>query len=179
MERLRLGFIAFILVFPLLSEAYPRIGANLSIPLVTHEPTSMHGAQFMLSYDPGYLNIGKINIFFDGGFSYFWVNSRYHHSINIFSVAPIMRFLFYKGNLFSSYFDLSIGLAYLSDTHLEKRNLGMHFTFQDRAGVGLLLGPAQKFSIGVHAVHYSNAHLCSRNSGITVPLALDIGYSFD
>jgi lipid A 3-O-deacylase len=66
----------------------------------------------------------------------------------------------------------------LNHTRLDDRNLGIHFAFQDRFGIGAFLGASDNISLGVHAVHYSNAHLSIHNSGITIPLVLDIGYRF-
>jgi hypothetical protein len=67
----------------------------------------------------------------------------------------------------------------MNQTRIENRNLGIHFSFQDRMGLGALLGGSEKFSLGVHAVHYSNSHLSAHNSGISIPLVLDIGYRFN
>jgi hypothetical protein len=46
-------------------------------------------------------------------------------------------------------------------------------------GIGALLGTSENLSLGVHAVHYSNSHLSAHNSGISVPMMLDIGYRFN
>ena len=90
----------------------------------------------------------------------------------------MIRYTFKRHGPALPYLELSIGLAYLNHTRFDDRNLGMHFSFQDRMGVGAFLGKSEQLSIGVHAVHYSNAHLASNNSGITIPLTLDIGYRF-
>src|SRR5690606_22188950 len=100
----------------------------------------------------------------------------YYTTLNIYSLAPVIRYTFNRHSYFRPYLDISIGIAYLNHTRFEDRNLGMHFSFQDRMGVGTYIGASEQFSVGVHAVHYSNAHLADHNSGVTVPLALDIGY---
>ncbi|HSW71104.1 MAG TPA: acyloxyacyl hydrolase, partial [Gammaproteobacteria bacterium] len=74
------------------------------------------------------------------------------------------------------YIELSIGAAYLSNTRFAGRNLGIHFSFQDRAGVGITFGSKQQFSLGAHVVHYSNGSLSAHNSGITIPLMVDLSY---
>ncbi len=172
--------IAILSVLPTLGIAAPYYGANFSYALVTKEPPSLHGYQFMLTYDPDCFHWRQFTLYFDGGFSHFWVNNTpYYTTLNIYSIAPVIRNTFRKRGPITPYLELSIGLAYLNHTHLDDRNLGIHFAFQDRIGIGLLLGAKQQFSIGLHAVHYSNAHLSSNNSGITVPVMLDVGYRFD
>lgn len=153
-------------------------GATVSIPAIAKEPPVLHGYQFMLNYDPQRFKWKQFNLYFDGGFSRFWTSTSYYSSINIYSVAPVVRYTFNRQGVLLPFLELSIGLSYLNRTHIEDRKLGIHFAFQDRLGVGALLGKAEQISLGIHAVHYSNAHLSSHNSGITVPLVLDVGYRF-
>lgn len=168
-----------LIALPTLCFSAPYYGANFSYPLITREPPSLHGFQFMLNYDPQRFQWKQFNIYFDGGFSHFWVtDTPYYTTLNIYSVAPVVRYSFEKHGPVLPYLELSIGLAYLNHTHLEDRKLGIHFSFQDRAGIGVLLGAKEQFSVGLHAVHYSNAHLSSHNSGVTVPVMLDVGYRF-
>ncbi|HEX4045236.1 MAG TPA: acyloxyacyl hydrolase [Gammaproteobacteria bacterium] len=156
----------------------PRYGATFSYVAKGLEPTSLHGFQFMLLYDPHWY-WKQFNLYFDGGFSHFWVtDTPYYTTLNIYSIAPVLRYSFKKYGAVLPYVELSIGVAYLNHTRLDHRNLGMHFAFQDRVGVGIALGKKEQFSLGMHAVHYSNASLCSRNSGITAPLVVDMGYRF-
>ena len=159
------------------AEAY--YGANASIPLITKEPASLRGYQLMLNYDPQRFKWNKFNVYFDGGFSYFSVSdTTYYTAMNIYSIAPVVRYTFNRQGLVSPFLELSVGLSYLNHTHLQNRNLGMHFAFQDRVGFGALLGASERYTVGFHAVHYSNAHLSSHNSGITIPLMLDLGIRF-
>lgn len=180
MERLSLGFLAFVLLtLSKFAFATPYYGGTFSYAAITKEPPSLHGYQFMLSYDPQIFTWRRFNIYFDGGFSHFWVNNTpYYTTLNIYSAAPVVRYTFKRRGFALPYLEFSIGVAYLNHTHLDSRNLGIHFAFQDRFGVGVLLGQAEQFSMGLHAVHYSNAHLSSHNSGISVPIMLDIGYRF-
>jgi hypothetical protein len=133
----------------------------------------------MINYDPQHFKWRQFNLYFDGGFSHFWVTNRHFYTTtNIYSIAPVIRYAFKKRGPFLPFLEFSIGLSYLNHSHLDNRNLGIHFAFQDRIGIGTLLGTSKQLTLGFHAVHYSNAHLSSHNSGITVPLVLDIGYRF-
>lgn len=179
MERQKFNLFALLILLPSLGIAAPHFGATLSYALVTKEPPSLHGYQVMLNYDPQRFKWRRFNLYFDGGFSHFWVtNTPYYTNVNIYSVAPVVRYTFKRRGPLLPFLELSIGFAYLNHTHLDSRNLGIHFAFQDRMGIGALIGPSERLSLGVHAVHYSNAHLSEHNSGITVPLVLDVGYRF-
>ncbi|OGT35958.1 MAG: hypothetical protein A3F11_04225 [Gammaproteobacteria bacterium RIFCSPHIGHO2_12_FULL_37_14] len=173
-------FILFTLLLHMTSiDAKPYYGANFFFAAVTKEPPSLHGYQLMLSYDPQTIYWRQLNLYFDGGFSHFWItNKPYYTTVNIYSMAPVIRFTIQKQTIFSTFLDASIGLAYLNHTRLDNRNLGIHFAFQDRIGVGALLGTTQQLTLGLYAIHYSNAHFSKHNSGITVPLMLDVGYRF-
>lgn len=172
--------IPLLFLLPALSQATPYYGANFSYLLIAKEPPGMKAYQLMLTYDPQRFQWRQFNIYFDGGFSHLWeMESCDHTSVNIYSIAPVIRYTFRKRGPIHPYLELSIGLAYLNHTRFEERNMGMHFSFQDRMGIGALLGEGENISVGIHAVHYSNAKLCSHNSGITIPLALDIGYRFN
>ena len=159
--------------------ASPYYGATFSHVQVATEPEFMHGYQFLLNYDPQRFQWRKFNLYFDAGVSHLWITNRpYYTSLNIYSLAPVIRYEFKKRGPFSPYLELSIGLAYLNHTRLDDRNFGIHFAFQDRFGAGFYVGTKQQFSLGVHVAHYSNAHLASWNNGISIPVMIDVGYRF-
>ncbi len=159
--------------------ATPYYGANVSYAVIAKEPPNLKAYQLMLNYDPQRFKWRQFNVYFDGGFSHLWDTEAVNYTtLNVYSVAPVVRYSFKKRGPLHPYLELSIGVAYLNHTRLEDRNLGIHFAFQDRAGIGALLGTAERFSLGMHAVHYSNARLSAHNSGITIPLVLDVGYRF-
>lgn len=177
MKKMILLFLLFI--FPALSEAKPQMGINLHYAAISTEPDDMHGGQLMFTYDPQRFQWRKFNVYFDAGITYFWVSHSSHHkSIVILSAAPVARYTFNSIRMVKPYIDISIGVAYLNQLQLGHRNLGMHFSFQDRVGLGVLMGSDDQFSIGVQAVHYSNGSLCRHNSGLSIPLMLDVGYRF-
>lgn len=163
------------------SSTYAAYGASFVLPLETSTPPYLRGYQVMLNYDPMTLSWNRFSVYFDGGFSRFWVtNNTNNKSLNIYSIAPIVRYSFNKQGPVIPYLEFSIGASYLTKTRLDGRNLGIHFAFQDRAGIGAMwtLQNNQKILMSIKAIHYSNARLSEHNSGITVPLALDIGYQF-
>lgn len=160
--------------------AAPHYGGTLSIPAVSTEPDNLHGFQLMMNYDPDRYKWRAFNVYVDGGFSHFYQNNTPHNSaINIYSIAPVVRYTFKRHGPIQPYLELSVGFAYLNQTRIENRNLGIHFAFQDRMGLGALLGMNENISLGVHAMHYSNSRLASHNSGISIPLVLDVGYRFN
>jgi Lipid A 3-O-deacylase (PagL) len=157
-------------------------GMQLSIPVskATTSPMLLRGYQIMLNYAPDRWIWHDVSVYIDGGFTHFWMDKDGpNHSINIYSIAPVVRYSYNTGGSLTPFLEFSIGASYLNKLKLDKRPQGIHFAFQDRFGFGALLGNTQQqFSIGIHAVHYSNAHMCEQNSGITVPLVIDFGYRF-
>jgi lipid A 3-O-deacylase len=155
-------------------------GINFSLPVITKDPENLHGLNFSIWYNPETLTWRQFNLYFDLVGAHYWVNGpgTPYHDVNILAVAPVVRYLFKTHAMLRPYFEFSVGLSYLSNTHFANSNQGMHFAFQDRAGAGVLIGAKEQFSLGVHAVHYSNASLASHNSGITIPMMVDIGYKF-
>ncbi len=176
-----LGLLGFIIQsFPLPVLAWSE-GAFISLPLIAKDPDGLHGFNFGLWYDPETLIWRQFHLYFDVLGAHYWVTgpTDTYHDINIVAVSPVVRYLFKEHLHLNPYIELSIGASYLSNTRFAGRNLGIHFAFQDRAGVGFTFGQKQQFSLGVHAVHYSNASLASNNSGITIPLMIDVGYKFN
>jgi hypothetical protein len=179
MKGIKLTVLVFCLSIISNLHATPHAGMTISLPIITKEPESLHGFQVMFNYDPDRFKWRKFNVYFDGGYSHFWVNSTpYYSTISIYSVAPVVRYNFKQRGPVTPYIELSIGLSYLNHTRIENRNLGIHFAFQDRMGIGAIWGSRDQFLAGIHFVHYSNAHLADHNAGITIPMALDIGYRF-
>lgn len=169
----------YLLIFPSISFATPYYGGTLSYVLFGKEPMHIHGVQFLLEYDPERFQWHNFNLYFDGGVSHLWTDQSCQYStLNIYSIAPVVRFNFNQLGFISPFLNLSLGLSYLDDTRIEHRNLGIHFAFQDRLGTGVYLDQLKRFTLGLHIVHYSNARLSEHNSGITMPVVLDVGYRF-
>lgn len=155
-------------------------GVFVSVPVITKDPENLHGGNFGVWYDPETLAWRQFHLYFDLQGAHYWVSGSNipYRMLNIIAVSPVVRYLFKPHWNMTPYFELSIGLSYLSNTRFAGTNQGMHFAFQDRGGLGVVLGAKQQFNIGAHIVHYSNASLSSHNSGITIPLMLDLGYKF-
>ncbi len=158
----------------------PRVGVSLSVPLVTKDPEYLHGYQLTTWYHPKSLTWQHLRLYLDASIGHWWVtNTNHNHSLNIYSVSPVLRYYFFpKKYYFSPFFNLGIGLAYLSRTRLDDRRLGMHFAFQDQIGFGASFGKNQQLSFILSALHYSNGSLCAKNAGITVPLEITGEYAF-
>jgi len=94
----------------------------------------------------------------------------------IISASPVLRIPF---KLFvPAYIDAGIGIAHLSNKLIANRDLGSIWVFEDRLGVGTLLGAKQSLEIGYRFLHYSNAYLAQKNQGLNLHLMI-IGYWFN
>lgn len=160
------------------STAGPGIG--FTYPIIAAEPEEMHGYRASLWYQPQAYIWSYVKLYFDASFGHWEVDEiptyrPAERQINIYSVAPVARF-YYRGDTMSPFIDMSIGLAYLTKTRMHTRNLGMHFSFQDQLAFGANLGKEQRVSLSFGAAHYSNGALCKRNSGMTIPLFINLGF---
>jgi hypothetical protein len=164
---------------PSLARAWSE-GISLSLPVITKDPSDLHGLNAGVWYDPESLTWRQFNLYFDLIGAHYWVKgpATPYHDINIIAASPVLRYTFKHHLGVTPYFELSIGLSYLSNTRFANTNQGIHFAFQDRAGLGILLGKKEQFALGAHIVHYSNASLAAHNSGITIPLMVDLSYKF-
>jgi lipid A 3-O-deacylase len=66
------------------------------------------------------------------------------------------------------YVELGLGLSYLNHSRIGSRDLGIHFQFEDRLGIGLRFGEAHQYDLGYKAIHFSNAYLGPANHGINL-----------
>lgn len=158
-------------------------GISFTYPIIALEPENLYGYRISLTYQPERLIGSYLKVYFDASFGHWWDHDTSNDaptnsSLDIYSIAPVVR-LFYKNNSFiTPFIDVSLGFSYLTETRIYKRNLGMHFSFQDQAALGASFGKNQNFSISFGALHYSNGSLCERNSGMTIPLFINVGYRF-
>lgn len=164
---------------PVFASPTPDFGASLSVPLITKDPEYLRGYRAAAWYQPKSLIWKHVHIYFEASFGHWWVtNSTPFKSLNIYAVSPILRYYITQNRYVSPFINLSIGLSYLTQTHIDNQNLGMHFAFQDQVGFGASFGAKKQFSISLSALHYSNGSLSKKNAGITVPLMLNAEYGF-
>jgi lipid A 3-O-deacylase len=156
-----------------------QFGLTLPVIVKGKDPKGVHGYHAVAWYQPESLIWPSLEVYFRLGYGHWWAHgAETNRSLNIFAVAPVVRYFFTKSTYIDPYAEASIGLSYLSRTHFDDRNLGMHFAFQDELGLGAVLGKEKRLTIGLSALHYSNGSLCAMNAGITMPLMLNVGYKF-
>jgi lipid A 3-O-deacylase len=178
-NRFALTAIASLLLTSTAFATAVQFGVTLPILLKSKDPEGVHGYRAVLWYQPQSLIWGNLNLYFAGGVGHWWAHgAKNNRVINIYAIAPVLRYYFKKSPHFSPYVEASIGPAYMNRTKFSNRNLGIHYTFQDEIGIGALFGVDQGFYASLSALHYSNGHLSQHNSGITVPLILNVGYKF-
>jgi hypothetical protein len=155
---------------------------GLAMPIVIYpdNPSNTHTYNGIIWYQPEKWRWHNLNVYIAGRFGHWWSDgAREYRALNIYSVAPVLRYYFFKMRYFSPFAEVSVGPGYMTRTQFGNRNLGMHFTFQDELGIGVVAGKEAGFYATASILHYSNAHLSAHNSGITVPLMLTIGYQFN
>ncbi len=154
-------------------------GIALTYPIIAKDPGHLKGYRGALWYQPSRLAWQHVKIYFDVSFGHWWVNNYpMNREINIYSLAPTLRYYLMQNSFVSPYIDLSIGASYLTHTRIADRNLGIHFSFQDQMGVGASFGKEQHLSVSLSAIHYSNGSMASSNAGITIPVLINVWYKF-
>lgn len=172
-------FIGLLIFSTINYAAGVQFGVTLPAVIIGKDPSGLHGYHAVAWYQPESLIWPKFDVYFAAGYGHWWAHgAKQYRSLNIYAVAPVLRYYFTKTRLIDPYFEASIGLSYLTRTHFDDRNLGMHFAFQDELGVGALVGKEKRLNIGLSALHYSNGSMASMNAGITMPLMLNVGYKF-
>lgn len=68
------------------------------------------------------------------------------------------------------YFEMGVGLSWLSQKEIGGRKLSLHFQFEDKIGVGLRFGENNEYDITYRLFHYSNASLKRPNSGVNLQM---------
>lgn len=83
------------------------------------------------------------------------------------ALSPVFVYYFNTGGSLGiiPYVEGGIGVAYIDDYRIAGRNLSSNFQFEDRIGVGALIG---RFDIKLGYMHYSNADIKSPNDGIDI-----------
>lgn len=125
----------------------------------------------------------NLQLLFEGSAAYYNstygpLEENYSDELWVFAVAPVFRYHFLPEHQVDLYADISAGPGYLSNTRFESRNLGIHYTFQDMAGIGALFGKEHEYSVSVRIIHYSNGGLSEHNRGFTIPVIAAFSYGF-
>ena len=175
-----LRLFTLILVTWLLSNiAHAQAGIALSYLLIDKDPSHLRGYRGTVWYQPTSLTWPQVKVYFEAGCGHWWVNNYpINREMNIYSLAPTLRYYFTQNYFISPYVDLSIGGAYLTRTRIANRNLGIYFSFQDQIAVGASFGKEQRLSVSLSTMHYSNGSMAGTNAGITIPLLMNVGYGF-
>lgn len=177
-KLLQIIFIWIALFSTASAETHP-FDVTITYPLAANDPRNLHGYRIAAGYLPEALTWDKVQVYFDLSYGYWYVSGvNNYRSLSIYSIAPIVRYYFAKTSYLSPFAEASLGVSYLSRTHIGSRNLGMHFSFQDQIGLGFAFGAEQRLAISIGALHYSNGTLSSHNSGITLPFILNVSYRF-
>lgn len=107
---------------------------------------------------------------------YGWLSGYYEASLNywerdgkkIYGIALSPVFVYYfgsKSNNIVPYIEAGIGVACISDTKIQSRDMTTNFQFEDRIGLGIRTG---SYDLNVRYMHYSNASIKQPNDGIDI-----------
>lgn len=117
-------------------------------------------------------DLGWLSGYFEGSLNYWEYDGE-----DIFAGAfsPVFAYYFGDKSWFANpYIEAGIGVAYISKTVIEERDLSTRFQFEDRVGGGIRL---KNVDMNFRFMHYSNASIKQPNSGIDI-FIFTISYIF-
>jgi hypothetical protein len=134
---------------------------------------------FTLDYQHNVFHTKKKFAFDVGASTSYWKSDGNGDHFGTLSVYPLFRFFLARTEPADVYFSYSLaGPTLMSDTVIDGRDTGEHFTFQDFMGVGMFFGKARRMNAELGIKHYSNGNIFTQNASIKIPLTLTLGLVF-
>ena len=108
-------------------------------------------------------DMGCLSGYFELSYNHWEHNSE---DINGVALSPVFTYRLGKSSsLIRPYIEGGIGIAYIDEYHIADRNMSTNFQFEDRLGVGTVIG---FFDLNFRYMHYSNASIKGPNHGIDI-----------
>ena len=129
------------------------------------------------------IDVYRFGVRKDSGFEWLsndtgWLSVYYEASLNYWkegddevygaAFSPVFIYTFGdKANAVQPYIEGGIGIAGISETQIDDRNLSTGFQFEDRIGAGVRM---KMVDLNVRYMHYSNCSIKEPNDGIDLVL---------
>ena len=108
-----------------------------------------------------------------------WRSQAERNRFSTLSMYPLFRFTFLRTRLADVFASYSLaGPTYISESIIDGRDTGNHFTFQDFMGAGVFVGRRRSVTLGVKINHYSNGNIFTENAGLKIPITATAGFTF-
>jgi hypothetical protein len=152
---------------------------NKTVPIFWGGEVKVRRSGVNLQWERNVFHTKKI-FSLDFGASYSeWQSLEANDRFHTLAVFPVLRFTVVRSRQADMYVSFSeAGPAYISRVTIDGLPMGGHFTFQDFMAAGVFIGARKRLNIEFNLNHYSNGNLMSDNPGVTVPLAIKLGYAF-
>lgn len=142
-------------------------------------PNGIQGYNIAYTMQPDSWQWGNFALLLNFSYGHYFTNDYSSNSVlNTYAIAPVIRWYFATNSIATPFLTGSVGPAYLSNTRIGDRDLGVHYSFQDQLGLGLAYGKSKQFYTTLQFLHYSNAGISQHNNGMTLPVYLTLGYQF-
>jgi lipid A 3-O-deacylase len=102
----------------------------------------------------------------------YWNGNRKNISAVSYSPVFVVDFNQYTTQGYKPYVDFGIGIAFLSDTLIDSKNMSSSFQFEDRISLGIT---KDNIDMYIRYMHYSNGGIKKPNDGINMGL---IGFNY-
>lgn len=111
----------------------------------------------------------RISLHWEFGYSHWSSSKGPEKNVDVINISPVFRYDFdstERGCV--PYVSYSVGLAYLTETRIADKRLGMHVQFDNKLDFGVRFGNGQRHDLAIGVRHVSNAGLDSDNEGLDV-----------
>lgn len=133
----------------------------------------------IVHYQRNIFHTRKVFSFDVGASAGYWKSNEKEEGFYTLSVFPTLRFTVVRSVPADFYLFYSVaGPSYISQTIIDEKDSGKHFTFQDFMGLGSFIGKEKKINAEININHYSNGNIFVYNRGVKIPLTFTIGYCF-
>lgn len=121
--------------------------------------------------------LGEVSAAFWHGNQGDFVHSN--EKLTLVTTGPLLRWQLVRTGFANirPFFEMGIGLSWLSKREIGGRRISTHFQFEDRIGLGLRFGKGQPYELNYRLFHYSNASIKRPNSGVNIQM-LTFAYWF-
>lgn len=135
----------------------------------------LSGAYFPTSWNYYSLSLGlefSYNMIFDSK-----APNGTNSKLVIFSLSPLLRYYIARPNKYQGFVEMGVGPSVISNVRLGRRKFGIQYAFQLFGGGGMRISmPHYAIITGLRFMHWSNAYISKKNSGVNIPLMFYIGF---
>lgn len=110
----------------------------------------------------------QLDIYWEVSINFWEFGELNRHETNyVVAFSPVIgKTFYYVDDKYPLRWEFGIGISLVEDTRFAGKDIGSHYQFEDRLGLAIDFGTANRHSVAIRYMHYSNGGLNSKNPGI-------------